>query len=151
MTAEITERCPIPRTHQRYDAERDATRALEYMGLRARHAARGLRVDRVFLGLVHQCQDRRSSGSGRIVARGRRVAAGVRAMVVPGSQRVKAQAEREGLDRIFTEAGFEWRNPGCSMCLGMNEDILATGRALRRHLEPELSRGGRGGAGARTS
>ena len=61
------------------------------------------------------------------IAEGRRVAGGVRAMVVPGSRQVKAAAEREGLDRIFTDAGFEWRNPGCSMCLGMNDDVLGAG------------------------
>jgi 3-isopropylmalate/(R)-2-methylmalate dehydratase large subunit len=67
--------------------------------------------------------------------------------VVPGSQRVKAQAEREGLDRIFTEAGFEWRNPGCSMCLGMNEDILGPGERCastsNRNFEGRQGRGGR--------
>ena len=81
------------------------------------------------------------------VARGRRVAGGVRAMVVPGSQQVKAQAEREGLDRIFTEAGFEWRNPGCSMCLGMNDDILGPGERCastsNRNFEGRQGRGGR--------
>jgi 3-isopropylmalate/(R)-2-methylmalate dehydratase large subunit len=81
------------------------------------------------------------------VLRGRRVARSVRAMVVPGSQRVKAAAEAEGLDRIFSEAGFEWRNPGCSMCLGMNEDILAPGERCastsNRNFEGRQGRGGR--------
>ena len=81
------------------------------------------------------------------VVRGRRVKPGVRAMVVPGSQRVKAAAEAEGLDRIFSEAGFEWRNPGCSMCLGMNEDILAPGERCastsNRNFEGRQGRGGR--------
>jgi len=71
----------------------------------------------------------------------------VRAMVVPGSQQVKAQAEREGLDRIFTEAGFEWRNPGCSMCLGMNDDILGPGERCastsNRNFEGRQGKGGR--------
>jgi 3-isopropylmalate/(R)-2-methylmalate dehydratase large subunit len=75
------------------------------------------------------------------------VARGVRAMVVPGSQRVKAAAEAEGLDRIFSEAGLEWRNPGCSMCLGMNEDILAPGERCastsNRNFEGRQGRGGR--------
>ena len=79
--------------------------------------------------------------------RGRRVAKGVRAMVVPGSQRVKAAAEAEGLDRVFSDAGFEWRNPGCSMCLGMNEDILAPGERCastsNRNFEGRQGRGGR--------
>ena len=78
-------------------------------------------------------------------SRAGKVAADVRAMVVPGSQQVKAQAEREGLDEVFTAAGFEWREAGCSMCLGMNPDILAAGRALRLDLEPQL----RGPPGAR--
>jgi 3-isopropylmalate/(R)-2-methylmalate dehydratase large subunit len=81
------------------------------------------------------------------VARGRKVAGSVRAMVVPGSQRVKRQAEREGLDRIFTEAGFEWRNPGCSMCLGMNDDILGPGERCastsNRNFEGRQGKGGR--------
>jgi 3-isopropylmalate/(R)-2-methylmalate dehydratase large subunit len=75
------------------------------------------------------------------------VAPGVRAMVVPGSQRVRAQAELEGLDRIFREAGFEWRNPGCSMCLGMNEDVLGPGERCastsNRNYEGRQGRGGR--------
>jgi 3-isopropylmalate/(R)-2-methylmalate dehydratase large subunit len=81
------------------------------------------------------------------VIRGRRVAHGVRAMVVPGSQRVKAAAESQGLNRVFAEAGFEWRNPGCSMCLGMNEDILAPGERCastsNRNFEGRQGRGGR--------
>jgi 3-isopropylmalate/(R)-2-methylmalate dehydratase large subunit len=81
------------------------------------------------------------------IARGRRVAEHVRAMVVPGSGLVKAQAEREGLDRIFTEAGFEWRNPGCSMCLGMNEDTLSPGERCastsNRNFEGRQGKGGR--------
>src|SRR5207237_7154256 len=81
------------------------------------------------------------------VVRGHRVARGVRAMVVPGSQPVKAAAEREGLDRVFTAAGFEWRNPGCSMCLGMNEDVLGPGERCastsNRNFEGRQGRGGR--------
>src|SRR5206468_10727229 len=79
--------------------------------------------------------------------RGRRVATGVRALVVPGSQQVKAQAEREGLDRVFSEAGFEWRNAGCSMCLGMNPDVLQSGERCastsNRNFEGRQGRGGR--------
>ena len=103
-------------------------------------------MDRVFLG---SCTNGRLSDlrEAADVARGRRVSSGVRAMVVPGSQRVKAAAEAEGLDRIFTEAGFEWRNPGCSMCLGMNEDILAPGERCastsNRNFEGRQGRGGR--------
>ena len=146
MTAEITERVPDP-ADAPSEAERQSyRRALEYMDLRPGTPLEGLPVDRVFLG---------SCTNGRIgdlreaarVVRGRRVASGVRAMVVPGSQRVKAAAEAEGLDRIFSEAGFEWRNPGCSMCLGMNEDILAPGERCastsNRNFEGRQGRGGR--------
>jgi 3-isopropylmalate/(R)-2-methylmalate dehydratase large subunit len=146
MTAEITERVPDP-SDAPSDAERQSyRRALEYMDLRPGTPLEGLRVDRVFLG---SCTNGRLSDLREAagVARGRRVASGVRAMVVPGSQRVKAAAEAEGLDRIFTEAGFEWRNPGCSMCLGMNEDILAPGERCastsNRNFEGRQGRGGR--------
>ena len=146
MTAEITERVPDP-ADAPSEAERQSyRRALEYMQLEPGTPLEGLPVDRVFLG---------SCTNGRIgdlreaagVVRGRRVAKGVRAMVVPGSQRVKAAAEAEGLDRIFSEAGFEWRNPGCSMCLGMNEDILAPGERCastsNRNFEGRQGKGGR--------
>jgi 3-isopropylmalate/(R)-2-methylmalate dehydratase large subunit len=106
----------------------------------------GLRVDRVFLGSCTNAriEDLREAAH---IARGRKVATGVRAMVVPGSVRVKAEAEQEGLDRIFTDAGFEWRNPGCSMCLGMNDDVLGPGERCastsNRNFEGRQGRGGR--------
>jgi 3-isopropylmalate/(R)-2-methylmalate dehydratase large subunit len=146
MSAEITERVPDP-ADAPSDAERQSyRRALEYMDLRPGTPLEGLPVDRVFIG---------SCTNGRIgdlreaagLVRGRRVASGVRAMVVPGSRRVKDAAEAEGLDRVFAEAGFEWRNPGCSMCLGMNEDILAPGERCastsNRNFEGRQGRGGR--------
>jgi 3-isopropylmalate/(R)-2-methylmalate dehydratase large subunit len=146
MTASITERIPDP-AEAPTDADRQSyARALEYMGLRPGTPLEGLKVDRVFLGSCTNAriEDLREAAK---VARGRKVAGGVRAMVVPGSQRVKAQAEREGLDRIFTEAGFEWRNPGCSMCLGMNDDILGPGERCastsNRNFEGRQGRGGR--------
>jgi len=146
MTAEITERVPDP-ADAPSEAERQSyRRALEYMNLRPGTPLEGLPVDRVFLGSCTngRVSDLREAAS---VVRGRRVARGVRAMVVPGSQRVKAAAEAEGLDRIFSEAGFEWRNPGCSMCLGMNEDILAPGERCastsNRNFEGRQGRGGR--------
>jgi 3-isopropylmalate/(R)-2-methylmalate dehydratase large subunit len=146
MTADITERVPDPEIAGS-DADRGSyQRALEYMALRPGTPLQGLRVDRVFLGSCTNAriEDLREAAQ---VARGRRVASGVRAMVVPGSQRVKAAAEREGLDRVFTEAGFEWRNPGCSMCLGMNEDVLGTGERCastsNRNFEGRQGRGGR--------
>jgi 3-isopropylmalate/(R)-2-methylmalate dehydratase large subunit len=146
MTAEITERVPDP-ADAASEGERDSLqRALDYMDLRPGTPLEGLKVDRVFLGSCTNAriEDLREAAK---VARGRKVAEGVRAMVVPGSQRVKEEAELEGLDRIFTEAGFEWRNPGCSMCLGMNEDILAPGERCastsNRNFEGRQGKGGR--------
>jgi len=146
MTAEITERVPDP-ADAPSEADRDSyRRALEYMGLSAGTPLQGLKVDRVFLGSCTNAriEDLRSAAK---LAYGRKVHGGVRAMVVPGSRRVQAQAEREGLDRIFTEAGFEWRNPGCSMCLGMNDDILGPGERCastsNRNFEGRQGRGGR--------
>jgi 3-isopropylmalate/(R)-2-methylmalate dehydratase large subunit len=146
MTAEITERVPDPSDAPTEGERQSYRRALEYMDLRPGTPLEGLHVDRVFLG---SCTNGRISDlrEAAAVVHGRRVASGVRAMVVPGSQRVKAAAESEGLDRIFSEAGFEWRNPGCSMCLGMNEDILAPGERCastsNRNFEGRQGRGGR--------
>lgn len=146
MTTDITGSVPDPHDAAS-DAERQSwQRALEYMDLEPGTPLEGLRVDRVFLGSCTNAriEDLREAAS---VVQGQRVAAGVRALVVPGSRLVKAAAEREGLDRIFTEAGFEWRNPGCSMCLGMNEDILGPGERCastsNRNFEGRQGRGGR--------
>ena len=146
MTADITERVPDPDQAQSEADRRSYQRALEYMDLRPGTPLEGLKVDRVFLGSCTNAriEDLREAAQ---IARGRRVASGVRAMVVPGSRQVKAAAEREGLDRVFTEAGFEWRNPGCSMCLGMNEDVLGPGERCastsNRNFEGRQGRGGR--------
>ena len=107
------------------------------MGLEPGTPFEEIAVDRVFIGSCTNSRigDLRAAAE---VVEGRKVADSVRAMVVPGSQQVKAQAEEEGLDRIFREAGFDWREAGCSMCLGMNPDILQPGRALRLDLEPQL-------------
>src|SRR6202453_3484422 len=121
-------------------------RALEYMGLHAGEPIEEINIDRVFLGSCTNAriEDLRAAAS---VVRGYHVATTVRAMVVPGSQSVKAQAEKEGLDKIFTEAGFDWREPGCSICLGMNPDILAPGERCastsNRNFEGRQGRGGR--------
>jgi 3-isopropylmalate/(R)-2-methylmalate dehydratase large subunit len=98
-------------------------RALKYMGLKAGEKLDTVPVQRVFIGSCTngRIEDLRAAA---VVAKGRKVAAGVQAMVVPGSGLVKNQAEEEGLDKIFVEAGFEWREPGCSMCLAMNADKL---------------------------
>ncbi len=146
MTTDITGRVPDPAAAATAAERESLTRALEYMGLRAGTQLEGLAVDRVFIGSCTngRIEDLREAAE---VARGRRVASTVRAMVVPGSKRVKAVAEREGLDRIFADAGFEWRNPGCSMCLGMNEDILGPGERCastsNRNFEGRQGRGGR--------
>ena len=127
--------------------ERDAAeRALAYMGLTAGTPMREVAVDTVFLGSCTngRMEDLRAAAD---VVRGRHVADGVRAMVVPGSMLVKLQAEQEGLDAVFTEAGFEWRNAGCSMCLGMNPDTLSPGErsasTSNRNFEGRQGRGGR--------
>jgi 3-isopropylmalate/(R)-2-methylmalate dehydratase large subunit len=146
MVTDITGRVPAPGDFGS-DAERQAVeRALEYMGLAAGTPLEGLAVDRVFIGSCTNArlEDLRAAAD---VVRGRRVAASVRAMVVPGSQRVKAEAEAEGLDQVFADAGFEWRNSGCSMCLGMNDDILGAGERCastsNRNFEGRQGRGGR--------
>jgi 3-isopropylmalate/(R)-2-methylmalate dehydratase large subunit len=146
MTTDITGRVPDP-GEAASDGERQSwRRALEYMDLEPGTRLEGLRVDRVFLGSCTNARIEDLREAAR-VARGRKVASGVRAMVVPGSRQVKAAAEREGLDRVFTEAGFEWRNPGCSMCLGMNEDVLGAGERCastsNRNFEGRQGRGGR--------
>lgn len=121
-------------------------RALEYMGLEGGKPIAGTPVQRVFIGSCtnSRIEDLRAAAE---VAKGNKVADGVRAMVVPGSGLVRAQAEAEGLDIILMEAGFEWREPGCSMCLGMNPDILAPGERCastsNRNFEGRQGRGGR--------
>ncbi len=105
-----------------------------------------VRIDRVFIGSCTNARIEDLRAAAEVVA-GRRVAEGVRAMVVPGSAQVKRQAEAEGLDEVFERAGFEWRRAGCSMCLGMNPDILAPGERCastsNRNFEGRQGRGGR--------
>jgi 3-isopropylmalate/(R)-2-methylmalate dehydratase large subunit len=129
------------------DVRRDSVRrALAYMGLAPGQALEGLAVQRVFIGSCTNAriEDLRAAAT---IARGGKVAAGVRAMVVPGSGLVRLQAEEEGLDQVFLDAGFEWREPGCSMCLGMNPDKLAPGERCastsNRNFEGRQGRGGR--------
>ena len=146
MVTDITGSVPDPADFPSEDERRAAARALEYMGLAPGTSLAGLPIDRVFLGSCTNARIEDLRAAARVV-RGRRVAAGVRALVVPGSQQVRAQAEREGLDRVFREAGFEWRNAGCSMCLGMNADILKSGERCastsNRNFEGRQGRGGR--------
>jgi 3-isopropylmalate/(R)-2-methylmalate dehydratase large subunit len=122
QTAAITGAVPVP-------ANDDEQRALDYMGLTAGAPLAGTPVDRVFIG---SCTNGRLSDlrAAAEIVRGKRVSAGVQALVVPGSMRVKAEAEAEGLDRVFSDAGFEWRNAGCSMCLGMNPDVAGEGERV---------------------
>ncbi|HEX6412408.1 MAG TPA: 3-isopropylmalate dehydratase large subunit [Burkholderiales bacterium] len=136
------------------DKEKDSVRregmerALQYMGLKPRTPITDIRIDKVFIGSCtnSRIEDLRAAAS---VVRGRRKASNVKvAMVVPGSGLVKEQAEREGLDRIFREAGFEWREPGCSMCLGMNPDRLDPGERCASTSNRNFE--GRQGAGGRT-
>ncbi len=146
MVAEITGRVPDPAGFPTAAERRAAERALIYMDLKPGTPLEGLPIDRVFLGSCTNARIEDLRSAARVV-RGRTVASGVRALVVPGSQQVKAQAEAEGLDRIFRDAGFEWRNSGCSMCLGMNPDILASGERCaatsNRNFEGRQGRGGR--------
>ena len=136
MVAPVTGRVPTPDDVAREDAE-GVQRALEYMGLHGGEAIEDIAIDAVFIGSCTngRLPDLRAAAE---VVRGRRVAAGVRAMVVPGSMQVKAEAEAEGLDEVFRAAGFEWRDAGCSMCLAMNDDVLRRGRALRLDQQPQL-------------
>ena len=144
MVGPVTGRVPeLPAS----GAERQATeRALAYMGLEPGTPLEEVEIDRVFLGSCTNArlEDLRAAAK---VVRGRRVHPRVAAMVVPGSEQVKVQAEAEGLDQVFKSAGFEWRDPGCSMCLGMNDDILAPGQRCastsNRNFEGRQGRGGR--------
>src|SRR5580704_12422550 len=131
----------------RSDADKKSfTRALEYMDLKPGTKLEDIQVDAVFLGSCTNARIEDLRAAAKVV-RGYHVATTVRAMVVPGSQKVKHQAEKEGLDKVFTEAGFDWREPGCSMCLGMNPDILAPGERCastsNRNFEGRQGRGGR--------
>ena len=142
----ITGHVPSP-AEARDDAKRQAMeRSLAYMGLEAGTPIREIAVDKVFIG---SCTNGRIEDLREVakVAEGRKVAEGVHAMIVPGSGLVKNQAEEEGLDRIFTEAGFDWREPGCSMCLAMNADRLQPGERCastsNRNFEGRQGRGGR--------
>jgi 3-isopropylmalate/(R)-2-methylmalate dehydratase large subunit len=146
MVAPVTEVVPTP---EQFDAPADreaAERALRYMDLQPGTPIADIRLDRVFIGSCTNARIGDLRAAARMVE-GRKVAADVRAMVVPGSQQVRAQAEAEGLDRVFRAAGFDWRMAGCSMCLGMNPDILAPGERCastsNRNFEGRQGRGGR--------
>jgi 3-isopropylmalate/(R)-2-methylmalate dehydratase large subunit len=146
MVRAVTERVPAP---EEFDspADREATeRALAYMALEPGTPIEQIAIDRVFIGSCTNSRIGDLRAAAEVVA-GKKVASSVSAMVVPGSQQVKAQAEAEGLDRVFRDAGFDWRVAGCSMCLGMNPDILAPGERCastsNRNFEGRQGRGGR--------
>jgi 3-isopropylmalate/(R)-2-methylmalate dehydratase large subunit len=137
---------PDPADYDDADERASIERALTYMGLQAGTPLKDVQIDRVFLGSCTNARIEDLRTAATVVA-GRRVHPRVRAMVVPGSVGVKREAEAEGLDRIFEEAGFEWRRAGCSMCLGMNPDVLAPGERCastsNRNFEGRQGRGGR--------
>ncbi|WP_375056889.1 3-isopropylmalate dehydratase large subunit [Zobellella sp. DQSA1] len=137
---------PVPEDFADAIERQSAAKALQYMALEAGQKLTDVSIDKVFIGSCtnSRIEDLRAAAA---IAHGRKVAAGVQALVVPGSQQVKAQAEAEGLDQIFIEAGFEWRLPGCSMCLAMNNDRLEPGERCaatsNRNFEGRQGRGGR--------
>jgi 3-isopropylmalate/(R)-2-methylmalate dehydratase large subunit len=148
MVVPIDGRVPDPERERDAARREGIERALVYMGLEPNVPVTEIRIDKVFIGSCtnSRIEDLRAAAE---VARGRRVAANVKqALVVPGSGLVKAQAEREGLDRIFRDAGFEWREPGCSMCLAMNDDRLEPGERCASTSNRNFE--GRQGAGGRT-
>ncbi len=146
MTVGVTESVPRPEDFSSPGEKEAAERALRYMGLAGGERITDIKVQRVFIG---SCTNARLSDlidSARVVKE-RKVAPGVRGMVVPGSQRVKREAEFLGLHKIFLDAGFEWRNSGCSLCIGMNEDKLSQGERCaatsNRNFENRMGPGGR--------
>ncbi len=143
----ITQNVPDPGMESDPDRRRDMERALAYMGLRAGQRIDTITIERAFIGSCTNARIEDLRDAARILD-GRKIAAGVKAMVVPGSSSVRRQAEAEGLDRIFTSAGFEWRQSGCSMCLAMNDDILASGERCASSTNRNFE--GRQGAGGRT-
>jgi 3-isopropylmalate/(R)-2-methylmalate dehydratase large subunit len=146
MVAPVTDRVPDPAALSSEQERKGMERALEYMGLKAGTPLKEVAIDRVFIGSCTNSRIEDLRAAARIAA-GHKVSSHVSAMVVPGSQLVKSQAEKEGLDRIFKAAGFDWREPGCSMCLGMNPDILQPGERCastsNRNFEGRQGRGGR--------
>ncbi|MCC2683686.1 MAG: leuC [Paenibacillaceae bacterium] len=146
MGTDITAKVPNPVDFTSENERKAAEKALEYMGLTPGTPMTELKIDRVFIGSCTngRIEDLRAAAA---VARGYKVATHVEAIVVPGSGRVKLQAEKEGLDKVFSEAGFEWRDAGCSMCLAMNPDVLSPGERCastsNRNFEGRQGRDGR--------
>jgi 3-isopropylmalate/(R)-2-methylmalate dehydratase large subunit len=146
MGTDITANVPDPKSFPTENQRKAAEKAIEYMDLKPGVPMTDIQIDYVFIGSCTngRIEDLRAASE---IARGYKVASHVTAIVVPGSGRVKIQAEQEGLDQIFTEAGFEWRDAGCSMCLAMNPDVLSPGQRCastsNRNFEGRQGRGGR--------
>ncbi len=146
MVTGVTDKVPAPGDFENENDQKAAAQALEYMGLEPGVSIGDIDVERVFIGSCtnSRMEDLRAAAE---IVKGRKVSDSVNAMVVPGSQTIKKQAEEEGLDAVFEEAGFEWRESGCSMCLGMNPDILVPGERCastsNRNFEGRQGKGGR--------
>jgi len=146
MVAPVDGRVPDPASARSEDDRRSIEQALRYMDLRPLTPIQEIALDRVFIGSCtnSRIEDLRAAAE---VVQGKKVHPKVRAMVVPGSHQVKVAAEQEGLDRVFADAGFEWREAGCSMCLGMNPDVLQPGERCastsNRNFEGRQGKGGR--------
>jgi len=149
MTVDVTDKVPFPEEYAKGNPEEEkaATKALQYMDLKPGTPITDIVIDRVFIGSCTNSRLEDLTEASRVV-KGKKVSPKIRAMVVPGSQHVKKEAELAGLDRIFKDAGFEWRESGCSMCLGMNPDILAPGERCASTSNRNFE--GRQGAGGRT-
>lgn len=147
QAAPISDSIPDPGLEASPARRKDAERALGYMGLLPGTRLQDIQIDHAFIGSCTNArlEDLRAAAA---VVKGRKVAVGVNAIVVPGSREVRRMAEAEGIDRIFREAGFEWREPGCSMCLAMNDDVIAPGKRCASSTNRNFE--GRQGAGSRT-
>ncbi len=147
MVVDIDGKVPDPDSFDDPAAREGARRALEYMGLKANEPIADIKVDTVFIGSCtnSRIEDLRKAAG---VLKGKKIKDGIRALVVPGSQNIKLQAEKEGLDKIFNDAGLEWRESGCSMCLAMNPDVLQPGERCASTSNRNFE--GRQGKGSRT-
>jgi 3-isopropylmalate/(R)-2-methylmalate dehydratase large subunit len=149
MTCDVTESIPSPDDYSKGDnnQKKAAQKALEYMDLKSGTPITEIKIDRVFIGSCTNARLEDLIDASKVI-KGQKVSENVRAMVVPGSQMVKKEAEEMGIDKIFTNANFEWREAGCSMCLGMNPDILAPGERCASTSNRNFE--GRQGVGGRT-
>jgi 3-isopropylmalate/(R)-2-methylmalate dehydratase large subunit len=146
MVLDVTGKIPNPEDIEDENTKKATISALEYMGLVAGTPIEDIKLDRVFIGSCTNSRIEDLTLAAKVV-KGKKVAPTVSAMVVPGSQMIKLQAEKLGLDKVFMDAGFEWRESGCSMCLGMNPDILKPGERCastsNRNFEGRQGKGGR--------